>query len=833
MPRQMTLKISGLHSSPNEFSEVPPGALAQADNVVINQNSVIEPRRGFDRILSALSSSPKYMWFYQDKLFAHTADNSISYYNTAGSAWVVKSGTFTPPTGKVLRAALGNQNLYLSTSSGVKKFDVYTGSSTSAGAPKGLDVTTAVAAGTAAVTTAKQVAYRAVWGIKDANANLIIGAPSGRAIYSNSSGATTNVTVTVNIPANITTAWFCQLYRSAEVAVSATTAEPSDEMGLVYEVNPTAGDITAGFLTITDIVPEALRGATLYTSASQQGLANGNAQPPLCTDITVFRDTTFYASTTTLHRLNVSLLSSSSMIANDTVTVGGQVFTAKPAENVALREFLKDTSGASESQNIRNTAQSLIRCINRNTSNTVYAFYQSGPTDLPGQILFESRTLGSAAFTFTSSRATLWSPTGLPLTSTNDSFQNGISYSKVSQPEAVPLPNSFVVGQRNKAILRIVPLRDSLFVFKEDGVFRITDSGNGGFQVSPFDTSAKLIAPESCAVLSNQIYCLTDQGVCTVTETGVSVISRPIELDILASFSYGLSLVSSLSYGISYESERKYILFLPSSSTDTTPSQAYVWNTFTQSWTRWTLTKTCGVVGPLSGSQVISGSITDKDVLYLGESGNYIDVERKSLTYTDYADFSFTTALSAVSTTSLTVSSGADNIQVGDIMYQSATIFAVVTAVNRITSVVTVNLNAGFTVAAVTVLSAISTAITWLPAAGEGPATVKQFQEATWIFRTDFSGTATASFSTDLSLAVGTVTLTGRSAALWGFFVWSDSAIWGGVNSRRPSRVWVPRNKQIGSYINIGFAHRSAFSGWQLEGLSITLEGSDSERVRR
>ena len=702
---------------------------------------------------------------------------------------------------------------------------MFTGNATAAGAPKGLDVTT-TSSGGSTVLANTQVAYRAVWGIKDANSNLIIGAPSGRAIFSTT--ALSGVTVTVNIPATITTAWFCQLYRSAEVAVSgAIYVEPSDEMGLVYEVNPTAGDITAGFLTIVDIVPSSLRGATLYTSASQQGLANGNAQPPLCTDITVFRDTTFYAATTSLHRLNASLLTASGITIGDTVTVGGQIFTARATENVAAREFLKYTA-PSESQNIRDTAQSLIRCINRNTSNTVYAFYMSGPNDLPGQILFENRSLGAAAFTFTSSRASIWSPTGLPLTSANDSFLNGISYSKVNQPEAVPLPNSFVVGQKNKAILRIIPLRDSLFVFKEDGIFRITDSGTGGFQVNPFDTSAKLIAPESCAVLSNQIYCLTDQGVCSVTETGVSVISRPIELDILKAFSYGLTVVSTLCFGVGYESERKYILFLPSSSIDTAPTQEFVWNTFTQTWTRWTLTKTCAVVG---SSDVTT--LTSKDVLYLGENSTYVDIERKSLTYTDYADFSFTTSLSAVSGVNVTVATGVDNIRVGDILYQSATKFAVVTAVNTITAVVTVDINVTFTVAAITVLSAIATSLVWLPAAGEGPSTVKQFQEAMWIFRTDFSGTASATFSTDLSLATSTVALTGRNPALWGLFIWSDTAVWGGVNSRRPARIWVPRAKQMGSYLNVGFSHRSAFSGWQLEGVAITLESSGSERVRR
>ena len=53
--------------------------------------------------------------------------------------------------------------------------------------------------------------------------------------------------------------------------------------------------------------------------------------------------------------------------------------------------------------------------------------------------------------------------------SSNEQKINRVYYSKFQQPEAVPLLNYFDVGAADKAILRIFPLRDSLFVFKEDG----------------------------------------------------------------------------------------------------------------------------------------------------------------------------------------------------------------------------------------------------------------------------------------------------------------------------------------------------------------------------
>ena len=326
-----------------------------------------------------------------------------------------------------------------------------------------------------------------------------------------------------------------------------------------------------------------------------------------------------------------------------------------------------------------------------------------------------------------------------------------------------------------------------------------------------------MIAPETAVVLNNQILCLTDQGVVAITESGVQVKSRPIESTLTNLNGINPTVLRSSAFGISYETERKYILFVPKLSGDTTPTQAFVYNTFTNTWVRWLLTKTAGVV-----------HVTD-DKLYLGDgSSAYVNQERKSLDYSDYVDFGFATTISAVSGTTLTLSN-ADNISAGDVIYQSATVFATVASVSAGTSQVTLDYSASFSVGATDVLKAISTKIAWVPITGGNPGMLKQFREVSLLFKRDFTGTATISFTSDTSLAAEQDTVTGTAIGLWGLFGWG-LVPWGGSNTRKPYRLWVPRNKQRGSYLTVEFRHSTGYARYQFNGASVIFNAS-SERV--
>jgi hypothetical protein len=336
-------------------------------------------------------------------------------------------------------------------------------------------------------------------------------------------------------------------------------------------------------------------------------------------------------------------------------------------EDAATKEVLL-SAAASPAQRIDETARSLVNIINRNPNSTVYAFYISGPTDLPGQFLLETKDIGVNQFTVVANNA-----------ATGDSFNpalppsvgaatvegkaeikpNRIYFAKLQQPEAVPALNFIDVGPEDRAISRVLALRESLFLLKEEGVYRLTGS-NGAYSVDLFDSSARIIAPDSAVVLNNQIYCLTNLGIVAISDTGVSVISNQIAgtIQVLTSANYTFKAPS---FGVSYENDYAYILFMPASKNDTVATFAFRYSTQTQAFTTFKMSKTCGLVNP------------GDDKLYLGPADkNFIERERKVFNRTDYADRQFDLIIPSNSVNGDLINlSSSSSVSIGDAIIQT------------------------------------------------------------------------------------------------------------------------------------------------------------------
>jgi hypothetical protein len=250
--------------------------------------------------------------------------------------------------------------------------------------------------------------------------------------------------------------------------------------------------------------------------------------------------------------------------------------------------------------------------------------------------------------------------------STDQAFKNRVYFSSQQEPEAVPLLNYFDVGSSDKAILRIFPLRDSLFVFKEDGLFRISGE-SAPFNLQLFDSSCFLIAPDSVAVTNNLIYCWTTQGISTVSEAGVSfAISRPIDNKILQLQTPSYSSFNKATFGVGYNSDNSYTVWTVQNPADTVATIAYRYSNLTQTWTSFNKTNTCGFV------------FQTDDKLYLGASDtNYIEQERKNFDRTDYADRALADVISVGSFMGNNAQlSSVKNYAVGDVFLQTQTLTA-------------------------------------------------------------------------------------------------------------------------------------------------------------
>jgi hypothetical protein len=245
------------------------------------------------------------------------------------------------------------------------------------------------------------------------------------------------------------------------------------------------------------------------------------------------------------------------------------------------------------------------------------------------------------------------------LESDNLEVPNRLYYSKLSEPEAVPIANYIDIGAKDQEIKRILALRDNLFVLKDDGIYIVSGTSAPDFSVRLLD-NARILAPDSAVVLNNQIFCLTEQGITVITDSGAGIISRGIENLIDKVTNSKFDYVSN-TFGVAYENDRAYLLFMPQSSDDNSATQAFRYHIFERTWSRWEYNANCGLVA-------------EKDnTLYLGSGDrNYVSKERKNFDRTDHSDRDFSNEIvsDGVNSTEITIASS-NGIEVGDVIIQT------------------------------------------------------------------------------------------------------------------------------------------------------------------
>ena len=947
--QKLDLEIKGLYLSPNDLSGAPPGALAVADNIVINSKNVADSRRGQTQYGDPLTVGSGEV----EKIFNYASSLIVSYddkmaYDSGDGVFVDYSGTYDAPSADIKKRSLeALRNFYFTTSQGIFKIDALTSTPRRAGVVKALGGTGALTGVSGFLIDDSAVAYRIVWGYQDANNNLILGAPSQRLVVSNSAGGDRDVTLTYTIPATITTEYFYQIYRSTATATAAD--EPSDELQLVLQGNPSAAEITAKVFTILDQTPYSLMRTTLYTSPSLEGIANANNEPPFAMDMDIFKGSAFYANIKQKQRLTLALISVDSpslgylvdatvdthtnfildgitstadlragmravgtgipvgaVIASvdsatqvtlnlattatatvsvefqDRFTVGEVDYWAGTTQSASTNTFLVDVSGT-PAQNIQATAVNLVQIINTSASNTLlYAYYLSGVDDLPGQILFEERAIGGDVFFATSTfgqsfspplpdkklitsntlanptvittpvahglssgdiiqvydsnstptidgerEVTVISPTTFSVAvnvtvagtsgyfivdddyvvSDNDARQNRVAISKQGLVEAVPSYTYFDIGSANFGIDRVVALRDGIFFFKADGIYRLSGEVFSNFTVNLVDNTVALRVRESAVAFNNQVFCFTTQGVCAVTDSGVQILSVPIENELLTLSSELYPAFESTSFGLAYESARLYLFYTVTRRDDEFATQAFVYNSLTSSWTRWVMDRTCGIVN----------TSVNKLFMAKADSGQ-IMIERKNFTNQDYADEQYDIEITAVTSTTEVSVVSVDDIEVGMTLVQNDR-RALVEEIDGLD--LTISAINGLEIGDALVYTPIRDVLQWLPIDCENPGLLKQFSELSLFFKNAAFRDLLVTFSTNISIGTEAVGALSRSSTGWGRLPWGQGRWGGSPGGQSVIRTYVPREKQRGHWLTLKLTTNEAFQGFSLQGVSI------------
>lgn len=387
-------------------------------------------------------------------------------------------------------------------------------------------------------------------------------------------------------------------------------------------------------------------------------------------------------------------------------------------------------------------------------------------------------------------------------------------YSKLQQPEAVPLVNYFDVGIKGRKILRVLPLKDKLFVLKEDGMYLV--SGEAPYIVDLLDNTAHLIAPDTANVVNNQIFGLTNQGVVSVSEGGVTVVSRAIEPSILQLFNEDtFSNVKTNSFSVSRETDRLYELWLPDLENDYTTSQAFVYNTMLGVWTRYVLNRTFGIVNPIT------------DVLYMGAADSFdVVTERRNFESLDYFDEELTDIPPQTLNTTLRqlgfMPLSLELLGVGDVFFdqESPGAYYVIESVDTVGNTITYRDNGTpltLMPETITVYKAVPSQVEWATQNAGSNNDLKQFTEVHFLFRKAHFGKAQSTFGTDVVPTRESIEFDGNNTNP------ADTVNWSEYDIPFDKRILVDSQHQYATFFRPGLRICEALAYWTLSGVTINF----------
>jgi len=632
---------------------------------------------------------------------------------------------------------------------------------------------------------------------------------------------------------------FIRVYRSE--ATLTADAVPFDELFQCYEsAYLTETDITTGYLAFIDVMPESALSEPLYTNPNRDGALTANYQPPKAESLAYFANRMWFANTTNKPALRVSLIgvgSPDGIQVGDYFSVDFPYVTPAPGALTLTGVAAGSSPGANEfevftdgtpGQNIERTAKSLCLQLSLSTANDFfYAYYVSAEGDVPGQMLFQGKGYGDDfGMRAYSDRPTAWTPQlptlVTPLWDAPESDDNrhaaGLWYSKLAQPESVPPKNYLPVDADNDAILRIFPLNYRLIIFKTSGIYFCTNTEPFSIQKL---SEYRLVAPDSVQVLDEKLYALTDQGIVIVGDSGVGVVSVPIDATLTGMLGpTSLASVKTRTVAVAYRSAQQYLCWLVEQdeygdfSADN--AQAYVFSTLSNGFTRYPFGARAAAIDGASDRLVLAP--TNDNVLWQ---------ENKTYTVEDFVDLTVASGTLVAVTGDVLELASVSGVTAGDVIAANGDTY-LVTEVDAGANAITTFGPTGWTVGdAYEVKQAIATEVTFNDFTEGKPATMKMAQQATLLFRANGIYETVAAFASEITPVGEEVSLFADS---WGLFPWGEIP-YGGVG-RRLSRVQpLPISAGNCCQLGVGFTTRQARAKYEFLGVDV-VSAKDTEANR-
>lgn len=283
------VEISGLQLSNNTFSASPPGSLSVADNVVIKQKGVAEPRNGqaWNAVFGTVSARPWQLTEFQAHVLVSYSttggkgSNSyeIGFDDNAGNIVFLASASPVDSAGSTSAArmhfALASLFCYFCTSLGPRAIEAFNFAPRKAGLPRMPDLfvapQTTVAVSNGWMPYNSSVAYRTVLKRAASSGQSLQGPPSNRSVVTNRN--LVQVGGLVRTGGTTVTATFLQ---------NGIQAQPF-AIGSVFTLSPGEANFAAASYTVTGASLVTATNSVVVTWASSGSNASSTVQQDLNT----------------------------------------------------------------------------------------------------------------------------------------------------------------------------------------------------------------------------------------------------------------------------------------------------------------------------------------------------------------------------------------------------------------------------------------------------------------------------------------------------------------------------------------------------------------------
>lgn len=236
--------------------------------------------------------------------------------------------------------------------------------------------------------------------------------------------------------------------------------------------------------------------------------------------------------------------------------------------------------------------------------------------------------------------------------SQNTRILNRVYWSSPGEFEAAPIVNFKDFGDAASRVQAIVATVSSIFIFKDDGVWRGRGT-DGDWTFELMDAACRVLAPNSVAVVAGDIYAYTTTGFVRVTDSGISKISTGIGT---TSDTWQRTILAGMPNarfmeGIANNEDQAYVVTIPASANSLgaytvlryhVPSKHWSSNTYNDNASSpgvYTIGGICMAIATRYDATANTQVYIERMVVAHNSVANSIGIERRDGSYMENCDF--------------------------------------------------------------------------------------------------------------------------------------------------------------------------------------------------